>query len=137
MEYSSSSSSSNSSDDDDEATFAALTAAVNVCNGAAQVVFDRIDAEQAESMELDALDDSSSSDDDKDESTWGGSVPGRRKVYRDFEGAYTNLMKMYFSGEESVYCSTKMFERRFGMPREVFDEVFLALKDTGNLSKRR
>jgi hypothetical protein len=105
MEYSSSSSPSSSSDDD-EATFAALKATVNVITGAAQVVIDSIDAEEAESMELDALDDSSS-DDDEDESTWGGSVPGRSKVYRDFEGAYLNLLKMYFSGEESVYCALK------------------------------
>jgi hypothetical protein len=52
-----------------------------------------------------------------------------KKVDRDFEGAHTNLVKMYFSGEESTY-SGKLFDRRFGMPREVFDEVFLALKDT-------
>jgi hypothetical protein len=87
-------------------------------------------------MELDALDDSSSSD-DEDKRTWGGSVPGRSKVYRDFEGAYTKLLKMYFSGEESVYNNTKMFERRFGMPREVFDRVFLALKDADYFKRKR
>jgi hypothetical protein len=80
MEYSSSSSSSSSSDDD-EATFAALTSTVNVFTRAAQFVLDRIDAEEAECMELDALDDSSSSD-DEDESTWGGSPV----IFLDIDG---------------------------------------------------
>jgi flavodoxin len=120
MEYSSSSSSSSSDSDDEEETLEDLTLAVTTLVGATQAIVAHIaritEAEDAECMELDA-----SSDEEATTPGWGGSTPGRKKVDRDFEGAYINLVKMYFSGVDSVYTSTKVFETRFGMPRVVFN----------------
>jgi hypothetical protein len=78
----------------------------------------------------------SSSDEEGTTWPWGGSVPGRKNVKRDFEGAYTNLVNMYFSGDDSVYTSTGLFERRFGMSRVVFNRVFEALKDTAPFTRK-
>ena len=65
-------------------------------------------------------DDSSS----EEEHTWGGSRVGKSpNKKRDFEGAMRQVMAHYFSGSDSVYNETD-FERRFGVPREVFFQVY-------------
>jgi hypothetical protein len=82
-------------------------------------------------MELD-----SSSEEEDTNWSWGGSVKGRKKVDRDFKGAHNNLLKTYFSGQNSVYISTTVFERRFGMPRVIFNQVFEALKDRDSFKRK-
>jgi hypothetical protein len=130
---SSSSPSSSSSDSaDDEKAMEGFSLTVNALATATQAVVARITtSEEADLMELDT-----SSDEEYITSTWGGSVPGRKNVNRDFEGAHNNLVKMYFSGPDSMYTSTKVFERRFGMPRVIFNKVFEALKDTDSFKRR-
>jgi hypothetical protein len=65
--------------------------------------------------------DSESSDDDS--IGWGGSVPGKApNKNRDFLGAYQRLVQNYFSGTNSKF-DEKDFERRFRMPREVFNRI--------------
>ena len=90
-----------SDDDDDEvlATLSAIAASAQHC--------------------MDGSSTSSSEEDD----LWGGSRVGKSQNFaRDFENAYTNLLSHYFNGEQSVY-SEDHFERRFGVPREVFEKV--------------
>ena len=90
-----------SDDDDDEvlATLSAIVASAQHC--------------------MDGSSTSSSEEDD----LWGGSRVGKSQNFaRDFENAYTNLLSHSFSGEQSVY-SKDHFERRFGVPREVFQKV--------------
>jgi hypothetical protein len=131
----SSSSSSSSSSDSDEDIVEGLTLTVNELVKLTEAVVVRIRTrelqEEADWMELD-----SSSDEEDTIRSWGGSVPGRRNVKRDCEGAYTNLVKMYFSGEDSVYTRPQLFERRFGMPRVVSNRVFEALKDTAPFTRK-
>lgn len=60
---------------------------------------------------------------------WGGSVKGKApNKDRSFEQAHQRLVEHYFSGEDSLY-DEKDFERRFGVPRDVFNTVFEKLKD--------
>jgi hypothetical protein len=48
---------------------------------------------------------------------------------RDFQGAHDKLVRQYFSGPESVY-DEKDFERRFRMPRLLFNKIHDALMGT-------
>jgi hypothetical protein len=58
---------------------------------------------------------------------WGGSRPGKApNKNRDFMGAQKKLVEHYFSGEESLYNEID-FERRFRMPRSVFNRIHDAL----------
>jgi hypothetical protein len=63
---------------------------------------------------------------------WGtGSQIGKSKNKdRDFEGAYQRLIKNYFSGTASTYDEDD-FERRFRMPRSVFNRIYETIKDKG------
>lgn len=77
------------------------------------------------------LDDSS----DEDESTWGGSRPGKSpNKERDFAGAYEQLTRDYFSGEESIY-DEQDFNRRFRMPRSVFDKINNGINGRGSFKQ--
>jgi hypothetical protein len=69
---------------------------------------------------------------DADETpVWGGSRPGKAgNKNRDFMGAHKKLVEHYFSGEESVYNEVD-FERRFRMPRSVFNHIHQALVQEG------
>jgi hypothetical protein len=143
VSFSSSSSSSSfwassSDSDDDEETVEALSLTVTAVVTATQAVVERYNARNLQE-DLMEMDDSTSEEDDTTRS-WGGSVKGRRKVDRDFEGAHNNLLKMYFSGQNSTYTSTNLFERRFGMPRVIFDKVYDAydaLKDTDSFKRKQ
>lgn len=66
----------------------------------------------------------SSSDEEMDvPKQWGGSRKGRAaNKPRDFVGAYEKLMGDYFNGSDSVYSEAD-FERRFRMPRHVYDRI--------------
>jgi hypothetical protein len=64
-----------------------------------------------------------SSDEDEQERTWGGSRPGKApNKNRDFVRAYERLVSQYFQGVESIYDEGD-FERRFRMPRAVFNRI--------------
>jgi hypothetical protein len=64
-----------------------------------------------------------SSDEDEEETQWGGSRPGKApNKMRDFERAYQRLLSQYFNGVESIYDEGN-FERRFRMPRAVFNRI--------------
>jgi hypothetical protein len=79
---------------------------------------------------MDMSSDDESTDDEDTFSCWGGSRAGRsNNIPRDFEEAYQRLIKQYFSGEESLYNEAS-FERRFGVPRVVFNRIYDSL--TGN-----
>lgn len=66
----------------------------------------------------------------------GGSHPGKApNKKRDFEGAAENLIRQYFSGEESVY-SEDDFERRFRMDRNVFHTIYSAILGEGSFVHR-
>ena len=61
---------------------------------------------------------------DEEEASFGGSRVGKApNKNRDFAGAYNKLVKDYFSGVESVYDEVD-FERRFRMPRPIFDSIW-------------
>jgi len=67
---------------------------------------------------------SSSEEEAEEERTWGGSTPGRRSnKKRDFQAAYAQLLQYYFNGTESTY-DERDFERRFRVPRDVFNLVY-------------
>jgi len=60
-----------------------------------------------------------------------GSVPGRRANRdRDFEGGMPRIMADFFGldGNEPVYDEAT-FERRFRVPRVVFERIFADIKD--------
>ena len=83
-------------------------------------------AEAANLLALDIVDsdDTSSSDEGP---RWGGSAPGRRpNKPRDFEAAYQQLRRHYFSGQQSLYDEGD-FERRFSVPRSIFQRVWEAI----------
>jgi hypothetical protein len=64
-----------------------------------------------------------SSDEEEEETQWGGSRPGKApNKMRDFERAYQRLLSQYFNGVESIYDEGD-FERRFRMPRAVFNRI--------------
>jgi hypothetical protein len=66
-------------------------------------------------------------DEEDDRPSWGGSPIGRApNKSRDFAGAYAKLILHYFSGTDSLYDETD-FERRFRMPRTVFNRINDAL----------
>ena len=78
--------------------------------------------------------DDSSSEDDRN--TWGGSRVGKQpNKKRDFEGAMKQVMEHYFSGSESVYNETD-FERRFGVPRDVFFQVYHEIVGQGTFIRK-
>ena len=69
-------------------------------------------------------------DTEEEEVQWGGSKKGKApNKPRDFQGAYDRLVGNYFKGAESKYDETD-FERRFRMPRCVFNRVHEALIGT-------
>jgi hypothetical protein len=79
-------------------------------------------ARQTVELMIDLLEDDESNESGRE---WGtGSKPGKAKnKARDFVGAYQRLFKNYFStNPPSVYNETN-FERRFRMPRTVFDRI--------------
>ena len=80
---------------------------------------------QAAVLNMDDGTDSSDQDEEMQEtSTWGhGSVEGRENIKRDFIGAYSRLVNNYFRGANSIYTEDH-FERRFGVPRTVFNRVY-------------
>ena len=56
--------------------------------------------------------------------TWGGSEPGKSpNLDRDFDGAFFQLWKHYFKGEESLYTYAQ-FKRRFRVSPEIFERVY-------------
>ena len=57
----------------------------------------------------------------------GGTTPGRQNCQRDFEAAHQQLLNDYFSGTP-VYKEYQ-FERRFGMPRTIFNRIYDELKE--------
>jgi hypothetical protein len=74
-----------------------------------------------------AVHNNESSSDDEEVVRWGGSKPGKApNKNRDFVGAYQKLIEHYFSGQESVYNETD-FERRFRMPRSIFNRIYNTL----------
>ena len=70
------------------------------------------------------------SSEEEEESKWGGSRKGRApNKKRDFAAAYQGVVRDYFNGGDSVYSEAD-FERRFRMPRSVFDRIQIALLGT-------
>ncbi len=77
---------------------------------------------------------SSSNEDEEEQKQWGGSRKGRApNKERDFAGAYAKLVKDYFSGPNSVHDEAD-FERRFRMPRSIFNRISDALMGKEPLS---
>jgi hypothetical protein len=64
-------------------------------------------------------------DSDESEREWGtGSRPGKAKnKARDFKGVYERLFKNYFSTDPPPIYDENDFERRFHMPRAVFNRI--------------
>ena len=72
---------------------------------------------------------------DEEEKT-GGSLPGRApNKERDFIGAHAKLMRDYFAGPNSIYDEGD-FERRFQMPRALFNRIHNRLMGKDPLFKR-
>jgi len=68
---------------------------------------------------------------------WGGSPKGRRpNKKRDFVGAYHRLHRMYFDADASTY-DEKDFERRYRMPRDVFNVIYGAVEGEGRFVWKR
>ena len=66
----------------------------------------------------------------------GGSPLGKSpNKDRDFAGAYDRLVKDYFSGTDSVY-NEQDFERRFRMPRSIFEKVKGGIMGRGSFIQR-
>jgi len=66
----------------------------------------------------------------------GGSYPGKApNKKRDFEGAADNLIRQYFSGDDSVY-SENDFRRRFRMDRKVFEKIYSTIVGEGTFAWR-
>jgi hypothetical protein len=73
---------------------------------------------------------SSLEEEDEDGNQWGGSKPGcAPNKCRDFGGAYARLVKDYFNVTALVHNETD-FERRFRMPRAVFNAIQDDVMDT-------
>jgi hypothetical protein len=70
---------------------------------------------------MDLMEDS----DEESEREWGtGSRPGKAaNKARDFKGAYERLFKNYFSTDPPPVYNDTDFERRFRMPRAVFNRI--------------
>jgi hypothetical protein len=77
-------------------------------------------ARHAVVLMMDTLEDS-----DEFEREWGtGSRPGKAKnKARDFKGAYERMFKNYFSTDPPPVYNETDFERRFRMPRAVFNRI--------------
>jgi hypothetical protein len=74
--------------------------------------------------------------DSDEESTWGGSRPGKsHNKERDFQGAYEQLTRDYFSGDSSIY-DEQDFNRRFRMPRSVFQKIHDEIVGRGSFRQR-
>jgi hypothetical protein len=71
---------------------------------------------------MDFFKDDESNDSERE---WGtGSRPGKAKnKARDFKGAYERLFKNYFSTDPPPVYNETDFERRFRMPRAVFNRI--------------
>ena len=80
---------------------------------------------------LDAL--AESSDDEMPVQSREGRAPNKK---RDFAGAYTKLVKDYFSGAESVYNEAD-FERRFRMSRDMFTVLWETVHGTDPFVQNR
>ena len=64
---------------------------------------------------------------DEEKPKWGDSKPGRApNKKRDFIGAHNRIIEHYFNGEDSLY-DEKDFERRFRVPRVIFQRIADAL----------
>ncbi len=60
---------------------------------------------------------------ESEQQKWGGSSCGKApNMERNFQEAHDRLVLQYFNGAKSLY-DEKDFERRFGVPRVVFDKV--------------
>jgi hypothetical protein len=103
-----------------------------------QDAFDQWLEEEKEQDEiLDMLVDDLASSSDEEPSHWGGSTTGKAKNKdRNFFDAYSKLIKDYFNGTDSIYDESD-FERRFRMPRSVFNELFDAINGHGSFKQRR
>ena len=67
---------------------------------------------------------------DKRRTKWGGSVKGKSKnKEHEFEEAYQKITRDYFSQSELIYNESD-FERRFRMPRSVFNSIANSLIGT-------
>ena len=63
-----------------------------------------------------------------------GLRPGRQNCSRDFEAAHQQMLNDYFSGTP-VYKEYQ-FERRFGMPRTIFNRIYDELKVANEFSRK-
>lgn len=64
-----------------------------------------------------------SSSDEEEGGSWGGARKGKApNKERDFALAYSQLVKDYFNGRDSVYNEVD-FERRFRMSRALFNVI--------------
>ena len=60
----------------------------------------------------------------QEQKKWGGSPPGKKgNKDRNFSSAYERIMQDYFVGENSTY-NEQDFDRRFRLPRNVFDKIY-------------
>jgi hypothetical protein len=76
-----------------------------------------------------------STDEENVDTTWGGSLKGRSpNKPRDFTQAYDTVIGHYFSGDASLYDEVD-FERRFGMPREVFNTIWENIQGKGSFKQ--
>ena len=108
---------SSSSDDDDQIVLQAFAAAHAVIKNNNEI------------MKLCFYD--SDSDSDDNDKRWGGSKVGKKgNKKRNFDAANQKLIKHYFSGDSSTYNEID-FERRFGVPRQVFNVVYNAIYGEG------
>ena len=84
---------------------------------------DQEDDEAVETLAMELASTSSEEDEDNQIITYRGSQNGRRKNKpRDFPAAYAKVVKDYFNGADSTYDEND-FERRFRVPRAVFDKI--------------
>ena len=76
------------------------------------------------------------SSDEDEPGPWGGSHPGKLpNKNRNFAVAYDCLVRDYFSGMDSVY-DEQDFERRFRMPRCIFEKVQGGILGCGSFVQR-
>ena len=60
----------------------------------------------------------------QEQNKWGGSPPGKKgNKDRNFASAYERIIQDYFVGENSTY-NEQDFDRRFRLPRNVFDKIY-------------
>ena len=72
---------------------------------------------------------------------WGGSKKGKSpNIQRDFAGAYDQVVKHYFpqlSPDGNSLYTEGQFERRYAVPRTVFNTVFDAIHGKGEFCQQR